>query len=120
MNIDWANGDWENALLEASNGQVAPSEIAATIAASEGENDESNWIAIVRLADGRLAFVDAGCDYTGWDCQAWGSIARRAVAGVTGAETRRRCVVNINPLYLYMAGSVLFFLGSLIAVMREP
>lgn len=38
----------------------------------DGENDGPPWLGIFALADGRYAFVDAGCDYTGWDCQASG------------------------------------------------
>ncbi len=32
----------------------------------EGENDGADWIIVVRLADGRWGYVEAGCDYTGW------------------------------------------------------
>lgn len=53
---------------------VGVANVAEVIAASEGENDASSWVAIARLDDGRFAFVDAGCDYTGWDCQAWGVV----------------------------------------------
>lgn len=48
-------------------------DVAEVIAAVDGQNDEANWIAVVKLSDGRLAFLDAGCDYTGWDCQSGGS-----------------------------------------------
>ncbi len=37
-----------------------------------GENDGAEWIAFGRLKDGRWFFLSAGCDYTGWDCQAGG------------------------------------------------
>jgi hypothetical protein len=37
-----------------------------------GENDGPSWIMVGRLKDGRYFFLDAGCDYTGWDCQAGG------------------------------------------------
>lgn len=37
-----------------------------------GCNDEENWIGIFRLKDSRLVALSAGCDYTGWDCQAGG------------------------------------------------
>lgn len=39
---------------------------------SEGENDGPDWIVCGRLHDGRWFFLTAGCDYTGWDCQAGG------------------------------------------------
>lgn len=38
-----------------------------------GENDGANWLACGLLRDGRWFFLEAGCDYTGWDCQASGS-----------------------------------------------
>lgn len=40
---------------------------------SEGENDERPWYCVLRLKDGRFASIEAGCDYTGWDCSAGGS-----------------------------------------------
>src|SRR5690349_2831986 len=48
--------------------------VTRVIADSPGENDGPAWLFVVELADGRFAFVDASCDYTGWDCQAGGSI----------------------------------------------
>ncbi len=47
-------------------------DVKRVIAASEGENDGADWLCVVELNDGRFAFVSAGCDYTGWDCQASG------------------------------------------------
>ncbi|SFA91025.1 hypothetical protein SAMN05216312_102183 [Cohnella sp. OV330] len=47
-------------------------DVAEIIAMSDGENDGPNWIGIFKLKDGRYASIDAGCDYTGWDCQACG------------------------------------------------
>jgi len=38
----------------------------------DGMNDEEDWIAVFSLKDGRYVYVEAGCDYTGWDCQAGG------------------------------------------------
>lgn len=38
----------------------------------EGENDGPSWIGVFKLANGRYAFAEGGCDYTGWDCQASG------------------------------------------------
>ena len=32
-----------------------------------GEKDERNWLWVLLLKDGRWVFVNAGCDYTGWD-----------------------------------------------------
>lgn len=33
----------------------------------EGENDGDNWLAIVKMDDGKYCKMSAGCDYTGWD-----------------------------------------------------
>lgn len=48
-------------------------DVVEIIAIEDGENDGASWIGVFRLADGRFAFVDAGCDYTGWECQAGGN-----------------------------------------------
>jgi hypothetical protein len=47
-------------------------DIDRVIAWYEGENDGPNWLLLVALNDGRFAYTSAGCDYTGWDCQASG------------------------------------------------
>lgn len=47
-------------------------DVAEVIATSDGENDGANWVGVFRLKDGRFAFLSAGCDYTGWDCQSGG------------------------------------------------
>lgn len=38
----------------------------------EGENDGDDWVIAGKLKDGRFFGMRAGCDYTGWDCQASG------------------------------------------------
>lgn len=38
-----------------------------------GENDGEYWRIYGKLKDGRFFSIEAGCDYTGWDCQAGGS-----------------------------------------------
>lgn len=48
-------------------------DVAAIIAASNGEADGENWMIALQLKDERYAYIEAGCDYTGWDCQAGGS-----------------------------------------------
>ena len=53
---------------------VTLDDVEEVIAASEGENDGPSWVCIVRLRDRRYAFLSAGCDYTGWDCQAGGRV----------------------------------------------
>lgn len=48
-------------------------DILDLIACEAGENDGPEWVAVMRLKDGRYAFLEAGCDYTGWDCQSGGN-----------------------------------------------
>lgn len=61
--------DWKEAFVYAP---FDLSEVAAIIKADEGFNDGDRWLAVGVLNDGRFFFLSAGCDYTGWDCQAWG------------------------------------------------
>lgn len=72
--------DWQEAFKYASDGEPTQGyagslagftfdDVAEVIAADEGENDGADWIAVLRLHDGRFAFLSAGCDYTGWGCQ---------------------------------------------------
>src|SRR5262245_39586798 len=49
-------------------------DVDEVLAADAGENDGAEWVAVVKLTDGRYAYLEAGCDYTGWDCQAGGSV----------------------------------------------
>lgn len=39
-----------------------------------GCNDGENWTFLIRHRNGYYVFFDAGCDYTGFDCQGGGSI----------------------------------------------
>jgi hypothetical protein len=50
---------------------------------SEGENDEEDWRIYGRLKDGRWFYLEAWCDYTGWDCRAGGHVKI--------ARTREEC-----------------------------
>jgi hypothetical protein len=47
--------------------------VQTIIAAAEGERDGPDWLIVVQLTDGRFAFIQAGCDFTGWDSRASGS-----------------------------------------------
>lgn len=47
-------------------------DVTEVLASSNGENDERPWKAIVSLKNGNFGFIEAGCDYSGWDCQASG------------------------------------------------
>jgi hypothetical protein len=88
--------DWESAFGE--NGNIWPfppnlapgfkgsdaewtrKDVSRIIALSPGDNDGPDWLICGRLKDGRFFSLAAGCDYTGWDCQAGGS------AVVAGSE----------------------------------
>ena len=48
-------------------------DVAEIYGHSDGENDEKDWIVYGRLNDGRFFSIIAGCDYTGWDCNAGGT-----------------------------------------------
>lgn len=41
-------------------------DVAEIIASENGENDGASWVAVFALSDGRYAYLEAGCDYTGW------------------------------------------------------
>lgn len=48
-------------------------DVALVCGLIEGENDGPPWRIYGQLKDGRWFYLEAGCDYTGWDCQAGGS-----------------------------------------------
>ena len=61
--------NWQEAFRYAS---FEFDDVASIIATDEGENDGRNWLAVGTLKDGQFFVLSAGCDYTGWDCQAGG------------------------------------------------
>lgn len=74
MNIDSTlddldDYDWMSAFSQVGESETNVSEI---IASSRGENDEEDWLMLYLSKSGRYCKLSAGCDYTGWDCQAWG------------------------------------------------
>ena len=52
-------------------------QVKVVIAAVDGANDESNWEGIFEMQDGKLIYLGAWCDYTGWYCQAGGSFIEK-------------------------------------------
>jgi hypothetical protein len=64
---------------EISTAPFTREDVQQVIAKSDGEHDERDWVAVLKLRDGRYASISAGCDYTGWDCQANGhaQVARK-------------------------------------------
>lgn len=65
-------------------------DVTTILAMDEGEHDGPPWIIAGQLKDGRWFFLEAGCDYTGWDCQAGGSVL---VAG-TKDDLIRYCITD--------------------------
>ena len=61
--------DWNEAMRYAP---FSMDDIVDVIAASEGMNEIEDWVAVVKLKEG-FGYVEAGCDYTGWDCRAGGT-----------------------------------------------
>jgi hypothetical protein len=62
---------------EASKGKIKGilrDDVSKILYMQDGENDKKDWIGIFELKDGRLISVESGCDYTGWDCQAGGTV----------------------------------------------
>lgn len=47
-------------------------DIKNVVAMDPGENDGPEWLAVFELHNGNFLFLQAGCDYTGWDCQSGG------------------------------------------------
>lgn len=69
----WCEGDWAFVWQYAEAFQ--PNDVASILLAVDGEHDETNWTAIFKLNGGKFGYLTAGCDYTGWDCRAWGDSA---------------------------------------------
>ena len=78
-------------------------DVAEILAIADGENDGPNWIGLFKLKDGRYAYLTAGCDYTGWDCQSGGNawvdtdLARMLELGIDN-ELRERCAEDLAKL----------------------
>ena len=53
--------------LEYSPQEFVVDDIKEVLAVHEGMNDEDDWHWVLRLNDGRYAYLGGGCDYTGWD-----------------------------------------------------
>jgi hypothetical protein len=62
---------------EASKGKIKSikrDDVSKILYMQDGENDSVDWIGIFELKDGRFISVESFCDYTGWDCQAGGTV----------------------------------------------
>lgn len=93
--VDGATRDPSNPITrEVRRIHYALSDIKSIVATANGENDERNWIGLFEMNDGAFLFVEAGCDYTGWDCRSngsseWFNTREEAVACIS-AEARER------------------------------
>ncbi len=65
----WDWDDLRSAFEENSSDELSLRHVLGILAEIPGENDELNWHWIVKLTDGRYAYIQGWCDYTGWDCQ---------------------------------------------------
>ena len=59
--------DWRSAFDYAP---FSTDDVAEILYYEEGYNDGDSWVGVFKLKDGKFGYVDAWCDYTGWDCQA--------------------------------------------------
>lgn len=64
--------DWREAFVYADPYTIE--DVVKIIVKDEGENDGPDWIGIFEVSDGKFILLRAGCDYTGWDCQAGGRV----------------------------------------------
>ncbi len=70
----WKNQSWViNEKREFESKYFSIRSITQVYFSQTGENDELPWY-IVGKFDDYYFLSEARCDYTGWDCQAWGSI----------------------------------------------
>lgn len=79
------NYDFENAMFIAD---INESDIAEIVHRRDGENDCEAWKFVLKMTDGRFAYVSAWCDYTGWDC--------RSGAEVTYADSLEELVPEMD------------------------
>jgi hypothetical protein len=103
--------DWKEAFTyaakptpvgECDNAPFNENDVAKVHAMSTGENDGPHWIMWGRLKDGRHFFLSAGCDYTGWDCQAGGDAwvsknKGRLIDAAMDADARTRFGILSSP-----------------------
>jgi hypothetical protein len=65
----WDDYNWNNvwSFAHRDTALFDPIDVLDVLWAVDGENEDSSWVAVLRLKDGRLGYISAGCAYTGWD-----------------------------------------------------
>lgn len=91
--------DWYEAFAYAPEG-IDREDVSEVIACYDGCSDEENWIGVFKLKNGSYLYLSAGCDYTGWDCQASGVSEIREslddlIVSCVGISDRQR--LNLEP-----------------------
>lgn len=91
------NYDWKEAFLYAD---FTREDIEEIIAISEGENEVSDWLGVFKLKNGMFGYLQARCDYIGWDCQASGQSNQddnleNLIKMKIGKEKRHRLALSI-------------------------
>lgn len=86
------------AAIEYNPGEVAFEDIGAILFELTGEHDGAGYHWIVGLRDGCFAYLEGGCDFTGWDCQSHLNYHRAA----TLDEALALVVPDLRALFLDM------------------
>lgn len=61
---------WQQAMMYA---KFKFSDIKKIIFSKEGFNDGDHWQLVVQLKNRKYGWLNAWCDYSGWDCQSGGN-----------------------------------------------
>lgn len=79
---------------------LTPMTVDRVLAVTEGENDGEDWRWVVALRDGRFAYIQGGCDFTGWDCisYAWSVIDQTAGDAAGSAQPEAAVATLRNQL----------------------
>ena len=97
-----AAGDFHAALDVADGEKFTVADVESVVSAGMewGDYAETTCVGIFRLKDGRFGYVSAGCDTTGWDCQAGG------VIGIAASVEEARSHLTPDDLAIMDAGKL--------------
>lgn len=93
-NVEYNGSDMKGFRLE---------DVAYVLAALMGENDGPSYHWLIAMKDHTYAYVTGSCDYTGWDCQSWGSAEitvslRDAINKIEEVEVGKRLIKQLTGL----------------------